>query len=527
MPRQHVHETEPLKVILVEDDPFFLEGICQLFPWAKWGFEVVGKAVNGQIGGELCEQLVPDIVITDITMPVQDGLELTQMIRSRFPQIKVVLLTSHANFSFAQQALQLRVDDYLLKNDLKLEEKLYEALDQKRREIVAERSEQGVKQELLGFVHENLDWVQSRFYLQLLGGHGDASNVWEQASKKRLAIQRGAIAYMEVECYFETIEVDLDGNSPVLRLKERMREMDRHVDVFERSPGRFGIIYNADSRIHADISMAQMQLTAGKLLTFLRVEMKVEACAYIAGILPSLEALSKGGAVCDRLRLLAFYEKKGEILNAYHIGENVPFRSEARKQMEQELEAAVSGMETPDKVMQALAVHMRSQRFNPEELRSWAAQWIKKKAEDAGVPQLKLEKQAAAASKLEELTDCLSQTLTLIQQPSQSALRWEIKTALTYTHECYHEQLSSSMVADYVGLSPSQFTREFKKAMRENYTDYLLRYRVEKAKELILTGNVKVYEIAEKVGISHTGHFSKIFQRYTGQTPKDFKNGKR
>lgn len=79
------------------------------------------------------------------------------------------------------------------------------------------------------------------------------------------------------------------------------------------------------------------------------------------------------------------------------------------------------------------------------------------------------------------------------------------------------------MIGEFVGLSESHFSRLFAKEMGENFIDYLTKIRITKAKELFVTTNLKVYEIAEKVGYTSAEHFSRIFKRYTGESPSNYK----
>lgn len=103
------------KVLLVDDEADVREGLVQEIQWGACGFTIEGTAENGREAMELAERLEPDVVITDISMPFQDGLQLASWLREFQPLCKIVILTGYDEFDYARQAITLSVDEYLLK----------------------------------------------------------------------------------------------------------------------------------------------------------------------------------------------------------------------------------------------------------------------------------------------------------------------------------------------------------------------------------------------------------------------------
>ncbi|WP_159067682.1 response regulator, partial [Paenibacillus ihuae] len=103
------------KVMLVDDEILIRESIRECVDWEKEGFIYCGDAPDGELALPLIEQQLPDILITDIKMPFMDGLELSSVVRQRLPQIKIIILSGHNDFQYAQTALRLGVEDYCLK----------------------------------------------------------------------------------------------------------------------------------------------------------------------------------------------------------------------------------------------------------------------------------------------------------------------------------------------------------------------------------------------------------------------------
>ena len=103
------------KLLIVDDEAEVRKGIIRKIDWGKYDFEIAGEAENGREALDIIEENIPDAVITDITMPMMDGLELTAVIKETYPTIKTIILTGFDDFKFAQQAIKYGVSDYILK----------------------------------------------------------------------------------------------------------------------------------------------------------------------------------------------------------------------------------------------------------------------------------------------------------------------------------------------------------------------------------------------------------------------------
>lgn len=104
-----------LKLLIIDDDSMIREGIKNAISWPEHGITEVRTAENGEIGEKIFQELLPDIVLTDIRMPGMDGLELLQRIKKTRGDVKVIILSGFDEFSYVQTALKLGAFDYLLK----------------------------------------------------------------------------------------------------------------------------------------------------------------------------------------------------------------------------------------------------------------------------------------------------------------------------------------------------------------------------------------------------------------------------
>lgn len=104
-----------MKILLVDDDSFVLEGLKSMLNWDSFDGNLVGEASNGDEGLKMALANHPDVIISDIVMPVMDGLEMSRLISQQLQGIHIFLLSGHDEFEYAQKAIQYGVQNYILK----------------------------------------------------------------------------------------------------------------------------------------------------------------------------------------------------------------------------------------------------------------------------------------------------------------------------------------------------------------------------------------------------------------------------
>lgn len=126
-----------MNLLIVEDEVRLRNALANNIPWEKHGIEVVGKAANGKAALELIDRKKPDLLLLDLQMPEMDGLSLARRLREEDPLMKIVILSGHDDFAYAQAALELGVVSYLLKpaGDQEILEAMLKAAERLRREL--------------------------------------------------------------------------------------------------------------------------------------------------------------------------------------------------------------------------------------------------------------------------------------------------------------------------------------------------------------------------------------------------------
>ena len=110
---------QKLKVLIVEDEVLVRLGLKSVIRWGDMGMEIIGEAANGVQALEIYEKSRPDIILTDIKMPVMDGLEMLARIREKDNVTRVVVLTCYEEFKYLQSAMRMGISDYILKLQMK------------------------------------------------------------------------------------------------------------------------------------------------------------------------------------------------------------------------------------------------------------------------------------------------------------------------------------------------------------------------------------------------------------------------
>jgi len=167
------------KVFLVEDEIVTREGIRDTVDWAAAGYQFCGEAPDGEIALPLIYERRPETVITDIKMPFMDGLQLCRILRESLPATKIIILSGHDEFKYAQEAIQIGVTEYLLKPIIPQD--LLTALRKVARQIDEEHQTSAHLQALQAQMISQRSMLRERCLLDLVTGNSSAADFIEQA----------------------------------------------------------------------------------------------------------------------------------------------------------------------------------------------------------------------------------------------------------------------------------------------------------------------------------------------------------
>lgn len=169
----------PYKVFLVEDEIVTREGIRDAVDWGAAGYQFCGEASDGEIALPRIREQRPETVITDIKMPFMDGLQLSRILREALPATKLIILSGHDEFRYAQEAIQIGVTEYLLKPIIPQE--LLAALRRVARQLDEERATSAHVQALQAEMVNHRSILRERCLLDLVTGNCSSTDFIEQA----------------------------------------------------------------------------------------------------------------------------------------------------------------------------------------------------------------------------------------------------------------------------------------------------------------------------------------------------------
>ena len=170
---------ELYSVILADDEEQIRAGISRKINWEELGFKLIGEAENGAEALELCEQLRPDVLLTDIKMPFMDGLELCKKLKQSLPTAKMIVFSGFDDFEYARRAVSSGVFEYIMK-PINANE-LGDVLTRLREKLDTERLEKRDMEALRHQYEESLPVLRELFYTRLLDGHIPSDEINERA----------------------------------------------------------------------------------------------------------------------------------------------------------------------------------------------------------------------------------------------------------------------------------------------------------------------------------------------------------
>ena len=501
----------PYSVMLVDNEPVIPRGLMQLIDWRAHGCYVSAVACDGADAVRQIQESQPNIVITDIRMPEMDGLQLCSWVREHCPDIQLILLTGFPDFEYAQQAIQYEVVDFVLKptTEQALAAAVDKACQRLQKDSGAQKSLLLEQQMLLGeLIFQNrhsllyvlnklndLRIVLNSYYVLSLEVMAqeireDNSDLLQQARDILLSCCGEHTVYMVSKndaCCYAVLDLP-EGEDPAELCAQAVETVDRTTDFVLT----IGISRRHQNPLHLrsaarEADDAQKFALYSSQPSIMRSEDLPRLSEDTANVLLEKVRLVES-AMENRSREATL--KNLDVLFSLLRQEKVPFSS--AYQIALLLHNFCVGM---------LLSHNLS-----------SGSLMDLSAPDSETIET-LEK---------ELRAFLMETLARVSrtQGNIDSIIYEVKQ---YIDQNYSASLSLDALAAMVHLSPSYFSKLFKREMGENLSTYILNTRIERAKFLLRTTDKKAYEIAEAVGIYDPVYFSKIFKKATGLKHKEYR----
>ncbi|MGM7723200.1 response regulator transcription factor [Metabacillus sp. Hm71] len=530
------------KVMLVDDDYPVLELLSETIKWEQLGLKLQSIHENGASALEYASKEMPDILITDIGMPKMNGIELTKQIKAQNPNIQVCVLTCHNEFEFAQQALKLNVQDYILKDTLNPDDlailliKLKENLDKEsakkqkefKLETIVERNRESMKRDFLRKtiyqpIYNEKEWYKEAYSLGL-----DLKN----------------LSFIPVLCFVQNFrlakEAYISNETLVFSLQnvigEVLREYNNgsvHITFGEKDSF---ILFPYRSSLKSD-SFGIATECISKIQKAVLHSLNISLSFIIGDVFDSQEAFRSELERLLKSTNQRFYMKNGEI---------------AKKQSEMKLsEGLFSWYDEAYVEIRQLMIEKDKQKVVPT-VAKWTGifqekeypaeavkDWVLKLLLDLKV-KLKalqffgtnysddvLHEEILGIDSLNELKIWLinyfDSLLFAVGEITSKSRRKDVVEACKYVALNLEKKITLDEVASYLYLNPSYFSRLFKKEIGETFVEYVTKAKMNRAKELLEQTIDPVGKICERLGYDNQSYFIKVFKNYVGVTPIEFR----
>jgi len=520
----------PYKVFFVEDEIVTREGIRDNVNWREHGFEFCGEATDGEMALPLLQTIRPDVVLTDIKMPFMDGLQLSKIIRERMPGVKIIVLSGHDEFEYAQQAIELGVTEYLLKPVTV--QTLHQTLQKIAAQLDRERQEQENLKKLHQQVEENRASLRERLLLKLVVG----------AISPTEAIEKGQALGMDLvaRCYLVVLlKTELGDRTEQFDYAEYQHIQQIAVGFVENNPDVFWLQKGWDELLLVMKGNTPAYVEEERDLLLERIRQALQQTRYTLSI----------GSGTPKKRIADIYQSFVEALvNIQTSGERGQTGASQAVDRAELLKVDKSAIEnylrcgSEAEFGQFFDAYIRP--LGETALKSYLIKnylfvdvvlATAKLVHDLGgtieqvIPELNsIEKILANIKTIEQLREQAHQVLSsaLAYRDSQAKGQYQalIRQAKGYLEQHYQNpELSLNDVAARVNLSASHFSVVFSQETCQTFKEYLTEIRMKKAMELLRTTSLKAAEIAAQVGYNDPHYFSATFKKKTGLAPIEFR----
>jgi len=534
-----------LKLLIVEDEKWEREGLMGFLDWGSLGIDLSGAACDGFEGIDKARILRPDIVITDIKMPGMDGLKMSQSIREFIPEVKIIILTGYDDFKLAREAINMNANAYILKP---VEEKeLLEALKKVTDECVSDAKKREEHRLLKELLDESFVTARRELLLELLGDGASKETVKQASSLGILpsagnylviavgALKGGTASSADDAAGKAILAVDLEGADTELRSSLVKVGINFATAVSEDDRTLFVLAVQrdvpAEALYHAAETIFDYYVDRG-----ISVVQGIGSPAEGTGELhrtsrQAREALDfalfwRGSQVVDYSELASLQQD-----NAAKTGEFLAKGNEFTKQLMNSLRAADSE-KTGSLLDEMFKLAEDNKWLDKNMITNFLYGLLNETSLLIRTANLQGQEEGAAGAALLNLTDYNSmkeqvygffgKSSETIWDKKNNKEEYIVKKVVQIITERYNTDISIKTIAAEVYLSPNYLGSIFKKCTTMQLNDYLCQFRMEKAKELLLSPKNKVSKVAKEVGIPNVSYFCQVFRETYGIAPGEY-----
>lgn len=511
-----------LQVLIIDDEPMVKIALKTLIHWEEHGFSICASASDGKEALDLIGKFQPEIIITDLKMPVMDGLELiTELKKMHYPG-KVLVISNYGDYEYVRQALKLGAIDYMLKISLNKEELLAQL---KNCSDLLSASQSSRKTSAVDFTLNEL-FLKSYFM--------DMDFTYEKLKESQFPTFRPY--YM---CYitqpFQKKFTGRKGDAlswPFIQnlLLENFSYLspDSFIPIHGNS---FIILYDEQSAKKTNLDAQEL---GKRVIDYFSQFLSLSLYAIVSKTALYLEELKQICFQCPQLALSAFYDFTSPVYaDELHLQHHLS--PDDYRPLASELISILSQNDVPDS-LEALDLFLEQceiKKVHPEVLKNHLFQmccYMELFLASSGcIDILALQESIEKCKNCTELKETLKVFFCQLNQLLKSDTRFykkEVVECIRYIRKHYQEKFTLADLSSSVGMSENYLCKIFKNDTGISIIQYTQNFRMEKAAALIAENNLSFGEIADAVGISDQFYFNRIFKKTYGMTPSQYRRQK-
>ncbi|NDL68038.1 response regulator transcription factor [Anaerotalea alkaliphila] len=535
------------RILVIDDDSLARMRLKTLLDWQKVDCEICAEAADGQVGIEMIQAHAPDIVITDMNMPVLDGVAVARWIHDHNPAIQTIALSGYDDFNYVKESMKLGALDYIIKHRLD-EKALLAVLEQAKRRILQSQDEAATRQQLNKQIQRARSYMREQFLQEiLLGEITDGHEIEESLRKLELDISMTNVTVILVEVddypFLQEKLTDLELKKLLESFQEIAQQIlndSRGSRIVHMDRGRYAVLYSLDQVFSTLYVYNQIYQVIERIRTSMQRYLQLTACYAVSPICPHLQEVSRYFKKAEELMKEKFYQGKDRLF--MEGGERITkndFITLSPKHERRIVEGTHAGkQEVVEAVFNEIFNDVVEQRINPKSTHMIVAELINiasriaiSKGVDPGevfysmdVPYAKMQKYENVADVKEWIRSVYQRLLDSLSLPAEleKPCSDNVNMALAFIRRNHDKDISLEDMAEFIGVSASYLSRKFKEETGTSYVKYLNLVRVEQAKILIERRDGKIKDICLKVGFRNYNYFFKVFKEITGMTPLEY-----
>ncbi|MFA5152509.1 MAG: response regulator [Clostridia bacterium] len=535
-----------IDIIIVDDERSIREGIATSIPWQQHDINICAVASGVSEALDLIETYMPNIIISDISMPEMSGLDLLEIVNRTYPNIKVILISGYRDFEYAQRAVTNNAFCYLTK-PLVAETLIQKVLEAKQ-EIDAKLKEVKLNDNIRRKLRENIMVLKDNFFRMLMEGRmRQKSDIIDRAATTEIDINFSNFIVCVAEFELAASQKKLNMYDFSFYKAAIMSTIEENlVEIYKcytfNLDNRIGILVCSNQQIQRSILVNKLN----NVKSWVNKNMGFSLSAGIGNTCGSIEKVT-----------LSYISAVDAMLYRVILGKNIVVDAEQKintskekmvvddfdnilKNSEEDIVFALRNMNQAEvkniieQIMQS-SKHIVANDVNQKERIAFLLSvFIIRVMYSLEISNHRFyNKENDLYNSINELISIddmknfilgiIREIFQAIEESDSKQNNFLVNKGLRYIKEGVYEDVSLVTIAERLQIHPNYLSKIFKQVTDESFTEHVIRFKMNEAKKLLKTTNAKVYEISDKLGYKDVAHFTKLFKKHFGISPTEYR----